>query len=83
MVASRLFCGLSERAEFGFGDLEDDARITVGDFADLILGGDAEELGDLGWGELVVLFEPVGHVAGSLFDGVVERASEAHGDEIG
>ena len=56
----------------GFIDFEGYAGVAVGDFGDLILGGDADELGDLGWVELVVVGEPLGHVAGGVAEGVVE-----------
>src|SRR5206468_2601603 len=65
----------------GFVDLEGYAGVAVGDLGDLVLRGDADELGDLGWGEFVVVGEPLGHVAGGVAEGVVEGAGVAEGDD--
>src|SRR6266566_2824119 len=65
----------------GFVDLQGYAGVAVGDFSDFVLSGDADELGDLGWGELVVVGEPLGHVAGGVAEGVVEGAGVAEGDD--
>src|SRR5260370_24972164 len=66
-----------EGGEAGFADLQDYAGVAVGYFADTVLGGGAEDLGYFGGGELVVVGEPVGHVVGGVFEGVVEIAAVA------
>ena len=47
---SGLFCAWGESAQFGFGDLEDDAGVAVGYFGYLVLGGGTEDLGYFGGG---------------------------------
>ena len=75
-----LFC-FRQRLQVGLVDFQGDAGVAVGDFGDFVLGGDADELGDLGWGEFVVVGEPLGHVAGGVAEGVVEGAGVAEGDD--
>ena len=71
-----------EGGETGFVDLQDDAGVAVGYFADTVLGGGAEDLGYFGGGEFVIVGKPVGHVVGGVLEGVVEIAAVAGGHDV-
>ena len=76
-----LFRDGSEPGELCFCDLQHDARVAVGGFADVVLGGNPDELRYFRRREFVVFREPLCHVGRGFFEGVVQRALQTHGND--
>ena len=74
------FCFGEQGLETVFVDLQHDACVAVGDLADAAFGSGTEELGDLGWGELVVVRSSLLRL-GSSFKGAQPWCSRQIGNE--